>query len=76
MPMKCFDVCVVGLGGHGSSTIANASKRGLSSIGFEKFSRLHTNGSSHGKSRVFRMAYFEDPRCNVFISLVSLCLKL
>jgi sarcosine oxidase len=30
-------------------------------IGFDRFSPPHDKGSSHGQSRIIRMAYFEDP---------------
>jgi choline dehydrogenase-like flavoprotein len=61
-----YDVIVVGLGAHGSSSAAHLAKRGASVLGIEKFGRTHVNGSSHGKSRVIRQAYFEDPSCKCF----------
>lgn len=56
-----YDVAVVGLGCHGSSIAAHLSARGLKVLGLEKFEPVHCNGSSHGCSRIFRTAYFEDP---------------
>ena len=56
-----YDVAVVGLGGMGSAIIAQAAKRGASVIGLEQFSRGHDLGSSSGKSRMIRKAYFENP---------------
>ena len=58
-----YDAVVAGLGIHGSSTIAQLAERGKKVIGFEKFqSGGHPHGSSHGRSRIIRQAYFEDPR--------------
>src|SRR6266850_3767402 len=56
-----YDVAVVGLGGMGSASLAHCTKRGASVIGLEQFARGHDLGSSSGKSRMIRKAYFEDP---------------
>jgi sarcosine oxidase len=56
-----YDVAVVGLGGMGSAILAQSAKRGASVIGLEQFTRGHDFGSSSGKSRMIRKAYFEDP---------------
>jgi sarcosine oxidase len=56
-----FDAAVVGLGGMGSAILAQCAKRGASVIGLEQFARGHELGSSSGKSRMIRKAYFEDP---------------
>lgn len=61
--MEVCDCIVVGLGGHGSAAIAQIAQSGLKVVGFEKYSRLHDQGSSHGRSRIIRQAYYEDPRC-------------
>ncbi len=55
-----FDVAVVGLGGIGSAVAAQCAARGASVIGLEQFGPAHDRGSSHGKSRMIRQAYFED----------------
>ena len=55
------DVIVVGLGSVGSFAIDYLAQNGISTIGIERFSRLHTRGSNHGKSRVYRHAYYEHP---------------
>lgn len=55
------DVIVLGLGGMGLACVKEIAQKGLSVIGFDQFNPLHENGSSHGDSRVFRTAYFEDP---------------
>src|SRR6187397_781740 len=56
-----YDVAVVGLGGMGSAILAHCARRGASAIGLEQFERGHELGSSSGKSRMIRKAYFEDP---------------
>ena len=45
----------------GSAILAHCAQRGASVIGFDKFARGHALGSSSGKSRMIRKAYFEDP---------------
>ncbi|MDQ2727293.1 MAG: N-methyl-L-tryptophan oxidase [Actinomycetota bacterium] len=55
------DVIVVGLGGMGSAAAAHLARRGRRVIGLERFGSAHAYGSSHGDSRVYRQAYFEDP---------------
>jgi sarcosine oxidase len=56
-----YDVAIVGLGGIGSAIAAHCAGRGASVIGLERFTPAHDRGSSHGKSRMIRQAYFEDP---------------
>lgn len=56
-----YDVAVAGLGGMGSAIAAHCAARGASLIGLEQFRAAHDRGSSHGKSRMIRQAYFEDP---------------
>jgi sarcosine oxidase len=56
-----FDVAVAGLGGVGSAIAAHCASRRASVIGLEQFGPAHDLGSSHGKSRMIRKAYFEDP---------------
>jgi sarcosine oxidase len=55
------DIIVVGLGGMGSAAAAHASARGRRVLGLEQFQPAHAEGSSHGRSRVIRLAYFEHP---------------
>lgn len=62
------DVIVVGLGAMGSATCYQLATRGHSVIGLDKFSSPHAMGSSHGKSRIIREAYFENP---LYVPLVQ-----
>lgn len=39
-----FDCIVIGLGGHGSATVAEMATRGLKVLGIEQFGRIHENG--------------------------------
>jgi sarcosine oxidase len=56
-----YDAIVVGLGGMGSATAYQLAGRGKRVLGLEKFHPAHDRGSSHGRSRIIRQAYFEDP---------------
>ena len=55
-----YDVVVLGLGGMGSAVAAHAARRGLRVVGFEQFPLVHELGSSAGRTRIIRKAYFED----------------
>lgn len=59
--MAGYDVIVVGLGGMGSAAIRHLAGRGQRVLGIEQFSPGHDQGSSHGLTRIIRLAYFEDP---------------
>jgi len=56
-----FDTIVVGLGGMGSSALYELARTGQNVLGLEQFTIPHEKGSSHGLSRIIRMAYFEHP---------------
>jgi sarcosine oxidase len=56
-----YDAIVAGLGGMGSATAYQLAGRGRRVLGLEKFHPAHDRGSSHGRSRIIRQAYFEDP---------------
>jgi sarcosine oxidase len=56
-----YDAIVIGLGGMGSATAAHLARRGLRVLGVEQFDLLHERGSSHGLTRIIRLAYHEDP---------------
>src|SRR2546425_12099507 len=47
----------------GSSISYHLSKRrGVKTLVLERFKLNHESGSSHGRTRIIRTAYFEDPR--------------
>jgi len=56
-----FDVIVVGVGAMGSSACCHLACRGVAVLGLEQFDIPHSLGSSHGASRMIRMAYYEHP---------------
>lgn len=56
-----YDVAVVGLGAMGAAALYQSAKLGASTIGIDRFVPPHTNGSSHGGSRVTLEAVGEGP---------------
>lgn len=56
-----YDVIVLGLGAMGSAAAYHLARRGQRVLGIEAFTPGHTKGSSHGESRIIRMAYMEHP---------------
>ncbi len=59
--MQRFDVIVVGLGGIGSAAAFHLASRGARVLGLDRFPIAHDRGSSHGQTRLIRLAYFEHP---------------
>lgn len=58
---KDADVAVVGLGAFGSNALWRIAARGIKVLGFERYEIAHNQGSSHGSTRLFRMAVVEHP---------------
>ena len=58
---KGYDAIVIGLGGMGSAAAYHLARRGKRVLGLEQFAPLHDRGSSHGLTRIIRLAYHEDP---------------
>ena len=58
---------IVGLGAYGSAVASALSRAGQEVIGFDLYRPPHNRGSSHGRSRVIREAYWEHP---VYVPLV------
>ena len=58
---KQFHTIVVGVGGVGSPTVYELAKRGKRVLGLERFDVPHDMGSSHGHTRIIRLAYYEHP---------------
>ncbi len=59
MSQHSYDVIVAGVGAMGSAACWHLAKRGLKVLGLERFDLGHTMGSSHGLTRIIRLAYFE-----------------
>jgi sarcosine oxidase len=62
MPREVFDTIVIGVGGMGSAAVYELARRKRRVLGLEQFTIPHELGSSAGSTRIFRFAYFEDPR--------------
>lgn len=66
--MTSPDVIVLGLGGMGSAACYHLARRGCRVLGLDAYHRGHANGSSHGRSRIIREAYYESPH---YVTLVQ-----
>ena len=59
--MQRFDAIVIGAGGMGSAALMHLAARGARVCGLDRFPLAHDRGSSHGHTRLIRLAYFEHP---------------
>ncbi|WP_238018915.1 FAD-dependent oxidoreductase [Dactylosporangium sp. AC04546] len=57
---QSVDIVVVGGGAMGSAAAWQLARRGVDVVLLERFAAGHTNGASHGASRIFRLSY-PDP---------------
>ena len=57
--MTKADVIVIGLGAVGSATLYQLAKRGVRVIGIDRFDPPHDRGSTHGETRLTRLATAE-----------------
>jgi sarcosine oxidase len=56
------DAIVVGVGGMGSAALYHLTRRGARHVlGLDRFEIPNDKGSSHGRSRIIRLAYWEHP---------------
>ncbi|PLZ00466.1 N-methyl-L-tryptophan oxidase [Burkholderia sp. WAC0059] len=53
------DFAVVGLGAMGSAALYQLASRGVRAIGIDRYAPPHTQGSSHGETRITRQAVGE-----------------
>ena len=58
---------VLGLGGIGSAAAAHLALRGVRVLGLDAYEPGHAHGSSHGRHRIIREAYFEAPEYVPFV---------
>jgi sarcosine oxidase len=56
-----WDAIIVGAGAMGSAAAYHLAKRGQRVLVLEQFGIAHERGSSHGLTRIIRLAYFEHP---------------
>ena len=61
MAARTFDAIVVGVGGMGSAALYHLAARRQLVLGLERFDIPHDYGSSHGLTRIIRLAYYEHP---------------
>ena len=66
------DTVVIGAGAMGSSTAWWLARRGRDVVLLEQFEQGHVRGSSHGGSRIFRLAYPDRD----YVGLAQLALRL
>ncbi|OYX23792.1 MAG: N-methyltryptophan oxidase [Algoriphagus sp. 32-45-6] len=59
MTKEVYDVAVIGCGAVGSAATYHLSKFGLKVIGLDRFHPPHLMGSSHGETRITRLAVGE-----------------
>lgn len=58
---KHYNAIVAGVGGMGSATCYQLARRNKRVLGIERFDVPHDLGSSHGYTRIIRLAYYEHP---------------
>lgn len=56
-----YDAIVIGVGGMGSAVLYHLARRGKRALGLERYDIPHQLGSSHGLTRIIRLAYYEHP---------------
>jgi len=59
--METFDGVVIGLGGLGSACLYHLARRGMRVLGIDAHRPPTPLGSSTGRTRIFRKAYFTSP---------------
>ena len=57
--MQRYDYVIIGGGVFGLCAAYHLAKTGAEIALFERFTIGHSNGSSHGTTRIIRSAYFE-----------------
>src|SRR5687767_278243 len=66
MDDRVFDAVVLGLGAMGSAALYQLSLRKAAVLGLDQFKPPHELGSSHGETRITRIACGEGPQYSVF----------
>src|SRR5437867_7072152 len=62
------DVIIAGLGAMGSAAAYHLAASGRRVLGLDRFHPPHDLGSSHGRTRIIREAYYEHP---LYVPLVQ-----
>lgn len=68
MPDAEYQIIVAGLGAMGSAALYHLARRGVGVLGLDRYEPPHALGSSHGRSRIIREAYYEHP---LYVPLVQ-----
>jgi sarcosine oxidase len=66
--MNAPDIVVAGLGAHGASLAHELARRGVAVLGLDMFTPPHDQGSTTGRTRITREAYYENP---LYVPLVQ-----
>jgi sarcosine oxidase len=61
MTVETAEVIVIGLGAIGSAVLHRLARQGVRTIGIDRYHPPHDRGSSHGESRITRLAVGEGP---------------
>lgn len=61
MASERYDAIVLGLGGMGSAAAYHLARQGARVLGLDQYPPCHDQGSSHGRTRIIREAYYEAP---------------
>jgi sarcosine oxidase len=61
MAVETADVIVIGLGAVGAAVLHSLARAGVRATGIDRFHPPHDRGSSHGESRITRLAVGEGP---------------
>jgi sarcosine oxidase len=64
---KSWDVIIVGLGAVGSAALYQLARRGVKALGLDRFHPPHDRGSSHGETRITRLAVGEGEQYVQFV---------
>lgn len=56
-----YDVIVLGAGGVGSQALLSLADKGARVLGIDRWAPPHERGSTHGETRIIRLAYMEHP---------------
>ncbi|HTB37956.1 MAG TPA: FAD-dependent oxidoreductase, partial [Reyranella sp.] len=65
MPVA-YDVIVLGLGAMGAAATYQLARRGARVLGIDRYSPPHEFGSTHGDTRITRIACGEGPEYTAF----------
>ena len=66
--MNAPDIVVAGLGVHGAALVHELARRGASVLGLDMHTPPHEHGSTTGRTRITREAYYENP---LYVPLVQ-----